>query len=116
MRTLQSFYRTFDRRYFGNGLPKDTTVTFSSQRLRKGEIERVHVHGLTRCENKKCAASWIDIHPELKASPALAIMTLFHAMVHLSALQGDDKRLDHGPAFHRKMKQLAARGAINPFW
>jgi len=106
---LKRWFLIYNRRHFRNRLPKDTRVEWSSE-IQKIALERVHVHGKTKCSEIGCCRSFIRIHPELKTKMAVALMTLLHAMVHL------DGHLTHGPSFQKTMKRLAMKGAFNELW
>jgi hypothetical protein len=106
---LKHHFTIYNRRYFGGKLPDDTRVGWSEE-VRRYAVERVHVHGKTKCSERDCRTSFIKIHPDLKKVMAMALMTLLHAMIHL------DGKLTHGPKFQGSMKRLAAKGAFRDLW
>ena len=103
------WFDIYNRRHFNGRLPKDTMAEWSEKGMR-GRIERVHVHGKSRCSERGCDKCFIRLHPDLKNMEAVALMTLLHAMVHL------DGCLTHGPGFQKGMKRLAAKGAFRDIW
>jgi hypothetical protein len=93
---LRWWYREYNRKYFGNKLPK-AHVKFSG-------IEGL---GVTHVEWKE-----IFISKQLKRWRAIALMTLLHEMVHLSL----PPRFNHGPRFNKEMLRLAKAGAFRGIW
>lgn len=106
---IKAWFNTYNLRHFNSRLPKDTVVEWSTKMV-KHAIERVHVHGKSRCSEWGCEKSFIRLHPDMQKMEAVALMTLLHAMVHL------DGNLTHGPGFQNEMKRLAAKGAFRDLW
>ena len=110
---LKFWFNFYNRKYFGERLPKGTVVSWSSA-IRKHEIERTHIHGKTKCSESGCRQSFIRLHSDMQKMQAVALMTMLHAMVHLDGyMDGPD---DHGPRFQRQMQRLAKRGAFRDLW
>lgn len=94
-------YREFNRKYFGNKLPKDFVVAF----------EDLEYHlGVTKFyRSRPC---YINLNLGLRYSNSLTAMTLLHEMVHVEL----PYRYNHGPRFHKRMLKLAKDGAFKPWW
>ena len=97
---LQSMYHEFNKKWFGNRLPKDRVV----------EFEKMYPLGCTHFRRGR--PLWIDVSSRFRTSRASAAMTLLHEMVHVEL----DYKTNHGPLFHKRMLQLAKAGAFRPWW
>lgn len=97
---LKQMYLDFNRKYFGNKLPKNLVLHF---------VDLGKDHGVTRTywENPV----YIYINKRLNYSKSLVAPTLLHEMVHI-----EFPKLEHGPTFHKRMMKLAKQGAFKPFW
>lgn len=98
---LARMYAEFNKKYFGNKLPKDMAVRFE---YLHGKWGRTRIYANSR-------PLFIEISRELCGSMCFAAMTLLHEMVHVKF-----PHLDHGPKFHKEMKRLARIGAFNNWW
>jgi hypothetical protein len=96
---IQNRYHFFNRKYFGNRLPKDMVVRFSD------------VDGLGVLHTQWDRPLYIYISKKMRYSWSNSCMTLLHEMVHV-----EFPKLEHGPTFHRRMLKLARQGAFRPYW
>lgn len=55
---------------------------------------------------------YIEINKLLKWSDSQTALTLLHECVHVEL----PYRINHGPVFHKRMMQLAKKGAMRPWW
>lgn len=115
---LKSRFLLFNKRYFGDRLPKDVIVHWWAQEgLYLGDC---HVCGVNPCGRigERCAGHEIRIsdHIQGRRFSSIAEITLLHEMVHMKAALGDYRFAGHGPTFHREMKRLAALGAFSKLW
>jgi hypothetical protein len=99
---LRYMYLDFNRRYFGNRLPKDMPVYFDD----------IDCLGHTAVAKQTFRPEYIRISKRLRFSNRMSAMTLFHEMCHVET----PKYRGHGPWFRKRMKQLAKAGAFDPFW
>lgn len=117
--TLRSLYNEFNRKHWGGRLPKNVGVEFSDW-IPKTCGAAAHVHGITPCDPDyaphNCHRSFIRIHPRFRDCENIVGLFLIHEMVHVSALLGNKLLVNHGPAFQREMKRIAAKGGMNDFW
>ena len=104
---IQGAYRIFNRLYFRNRLP-DIPVIWSRSRHRGWEARTVYHEG-ERWPRRILMKYWMIAHPNI------AQMKLLHEMVHVEQSHLPHSQA-HGRAFHRRMKQLAQRGAFSRFW
>lgn len=98
---LARMYAEFNRKYFGNRLPKDMAVRYADL---EGKWGRTNIYHDIR-------PLFIEISWQLRRTQCFSAMTLLHEMVHVKY-----PRLNHGPKFHREMKRLAKIGAFNNWW
>lgn len=103
---LKERYDKYNRKYFGNQLPKETKVTWMG---RKGHVGDFVV--------LSSGAIVILINPLLRKlkTEKYALLTLLHEMCHLS-LWCQRSRASHGPKFQAEMKRLASLGAFETIW
>ena len=100
---LKRLYDSFNKKYFGNSLPKELPVVFQmldSQRMMGRTIIYRGRHPM-----------YIEIAVRYKGNLSLVAMTLLHEMLHVKY-----PKMDHGPKFHREMLRLAKAGAFKPYW
>lgn len=57
----------------------------------------------------------ITLNPKYRSAPKLWESTLLHEMVHVQQWRVPESQA-HGRKFQKRMKQLAALGAWNPYW
>lgn len=107
---LRYWYGLFNKRHFGDKLPKDLDVKFG--KLPKGLL------GTTNCikyigkDKHKSSAQNIRIDLNIRQRSTIVILTLLHEMVHVE----NPSWIGHGRRFDRRMKELAAKGAFNGLW
>lgn len=118
---LLSYFKEFNRKYFGNRLDKNAIVKFAHLPGHLGVAgSKAIFRKPTRKEKQKrpnCVSvitrvPRIRISDELRDSPAVAIMTLLHEMVHVSK----PNWRGHGRHFNQEMLKLAKKGAFNGWW
>lgn len=104
---LKRYFNSYNKRFFGNKLPKNTVVKFA----------RISPRDMGECY------SFLDppiirIDPNLREYNCIARLVLVHEMAHLSvrAIYGGKTRGDHGPEFQAEMLRLAAMGALKGLW
>lgn len=105
---LGRVYKEFNKKHFGNRLPKDMIVRF--------DVLRTSDDG---CQ-EPCATTafmlnrplYIQINKRLAWQSMLANFSLIHEMVHvaLPEVRG------HGPKFQKEMLRLAKKGAFKHMW
>lgn len=100
---LQAMYHRFNKKWFGNKLPKDMPVYFSDLRSDGNAL------GVTRFYFSRPA--YIFLNKSLRKWRSNAAMTLLHEMVHVA-----EPHTVHGPAFHKRMLKLARTGAFREWW
>jgi len=96
---LEIAYRFYNKRYFGNRLPKDMVVRF----------EDIIELGKTYCFFER--PLYILINRKIAWHGMLVEMTLLHEMVHV-----ENTKAGHGPWFHKRMLRLAKAGAFRNSW
>lgn len=99
---LQALYHEFNKKWFGNKLPKDMVVCFAG----------LHMHRMAVTRYYRARPLYIEMNKNLRWNHSVVAMTLLHEMVHVAL----PYRINHGPEFHKAMKSLAKRGAFTPFW
>lgn len=97
---LQCMYHEFNRKWFGNRLPKDMVV----------EFEKIEPMGCTHYRRGR--PLYIDINFNYRSNRCIVSMTLLHEMVHVEL----PYNINHGKQFHKRMIQLARKGAFKPWW
>lgn len=100
---LRLLYLSFNKKFFGNSLPKDLPVGFKKM---PKELGRAAFHKQTN------RPLWINIDESLRCKPAQCRMTLIHEMCHVK----NKHARGHGYKFDREMIALAKRGAFNGLW
>lgn len=104
---LRERYDKYNKKYFGNQLPKETRVEWRQIRKSHGGDFLAMPSG----------AVGIFINPHLRKSRTekYALLTLLHEMCHLN-LWCQKIRAHHGPKFQAEMKRLAKLGAFEKIW
>jgi hypothetical protein len=97
---IQKLYHALNKKWFRNRLPKDMVVDF---------VRMKGAHGVTVFY--KVRPLHIMLNLELRICEKIAALTLLHEMVHV-----EWPKHNHGFRFHRRMKELARRGAFVPYW
>ena len=103
--TLKRWYTKYNRKYFGNKLPKDTIVFWCKRVFRYDDA-------IGAADVFDALPHTIYIACELKKIHKVALIVLLHEMCHI-AVGGDP---DHGRRWQLKMKSLASRGAFESLW
>lgn len=98
---LARSYAEFNRKYFGNKLPRDMIVRFEKNM----EEVAITMHKFDR-------PLYIELNEKLKWHNMLVDITLLHEMVHVESI----KRNGHGPWFQKRMLKLAKDGAFKNCW
>jgi len=93
-------YHEFNKKYFGNRLPKDMVVKFKRMPAN---------HGITMMFEKRPLYVLLDFG--MRGLHRSAMLTLLHEMVHI-----EHPSFSHGPLFHKRMLQLAKVGAFRRWW
>ena len=98
---LRGWYLTFNKKHFGNRLPKDLPVVF---RKLKG------VAGITTFHPQTNRPLYIQINKH--AGFSTTMLTLLHEMCHVAIphVRG------HGSRFQAEMQRLAKAGAFKEWW
>jgi hypothetical protein len=98
---LKRYYRTANRLYFHNALPKDLPVRFA----------KLRGLGVTRVLNGSIPVV-MEISGDLRRTSSLTILTVLHEMLHVEKPQhkGHDWRFD------KRMLRLAKAGAFDGLW
>lgn len=97
---LQCMYHEFNKKWFGNRLPKDMVVNF----------EKMDPLGCTLFRRGR--PLYININWKFRSNRSSVAMTLLHEMVHVELPYG----INHGRQFHKRMMQLARKGAFKAWW
>jgi predicted SprT family Zn-dependent metalloprotease len=98
---LERTYRLFNRKYFGNRLPKHTDLL-----LRWGKIA-----GMGYQQGDE-----IVINRKDRRRDSVWKMTLLHEMVHLALPNAKAHNGFHGQDFQKEMLRLAKAGAFKDLW
>jgi len=93
---LQRAYREYNKKYFGNRLPKSTQLRWADMSMMGYQLDDEIV--INRRDRKRDRV-WKG--------------TLLHEMVHLSLPK---TRFDHGKEFQKEMLRLAKLGAFRNIW
>jgi hypothetical protein len=106
---LRAWFDLFNARYFGGRL-EVARIEFTTMNL-LGRTVRVR-DGKRRSQHDKW---WILVNRNYRGSRRIAAGTLLHECVHV------EQRCMYscgynGHRFNRRMKELAARGALNGIW
>lgn len=97
-RTLRRWYNLYNRKYFGNRLPKDIKIGFKNFRAKL----------IGECTSGES----IYINTRVRWSKTICKATLLHEMVHLEL----PDHMGHGVTFQKRMLQLARAGAMKKLW
>ena len=97
---VQAMYHAFNKRWFGNRLPKDMVVRFEKIPGYMGVSEFYHGRPV-----------WINLSKSIKYCRRSVAMTLLHEMVHVEC-----PKMYHGTRFHKRMLKLARQGAFKNWW
>ena len=108
--TPKSLYRFWNARYFRGRLP-DIPVYFSK---RLGAGSERHTMGCASFDDETMRPLRIQLNPRYKNAFVIWAATLLHEMVHIEQWK-IQKSQAHGRKFIKRMKQLVALGAYNPF-
>lgn len=103
---LRLAYLAFNKKYFGNQLPKDMPVYFSKHLDSQGKLGRTSVHVQT------FRPQYVEISSRIRFSGCLVRLTLLHEMCHVE----NPKPSGHGKWFNGRMKKLAKDGAFDNWW
>lgn len=98
---LQDLYHSFNRKWFGNRLPKDMVVGYS---------KFDYAIGYTKFYRNR--PLYIEISSKVRWSCSLTAMVLLHEMCHVSL----PAKFEHGSKFHQEMLKLAKKGAFRSWW
>ena len=98
---LQGMYHTFNKKWFGNRLPKDMVVCF---------LKLSGCSGMTSFYRNR--SLYIHLNVNLRIDRSATAMTLLHEMVHVALPYG----VAHSSKFHRRMLRLAKQGAFKKWW
>lgn len=113
---LRNWFDTFNQKYFGNGLPKETSVVW-----KKPYVEG---HGAEFIPLRRTDGRWhllVLLNPVLMKIGAenYAMQNLLHEMCHLSLWARGKRRQQysgHGYLFQKEMKRLVNLGAFQHIW
>lgn len=100
-RGLKRAYDYYNRRYFGNKLPRSIELVFTE-----------HVRGAIGVTMLSYEPPIIMIAQSIRHLTTTVELTLLHEMVHV--LLGP--RVNHGPKFQNEMLRLAKAGAMKELW
>jgi hypothetical protein len=101
VRRQRRWFRTFNRRYFGNQLPPRTRLNFH---------EADGYWGWVLGDAKDSCT--LSMHHHCKADSRVGRIFLLHEMVHIHL----DPYPFHGPRFEAEMRRLANEGAFQDLW
>jgi hypothetical protein len=107
MTSLRRWFLEYNKRYFGNKLPKECIVKWAFQT--KEWMGRQSWRKLKKGAPK---TPIIQVSAKYRFNKSVAHLTLLHEMVHLAL----PKRVNHGPRFHKEMLRLAKAGAFSRWW
>lgn len=99
---LKIAYDSYNKKYFGNKLPKDMVVHFAPC----GDERNI---GFTRFYRNR--PLFIVIDKRIRKMKAIVLATLLHEMVHCEL-----PKSNHGAPFQKRMLKLAKAGAFNKLW
>lgn len=99
---LLDFYRRFNKKYFGNRLPKDMPVSF----------RKIDSLGNTVIHRQTFRPLYIQITDKIRFSSRLAMATVLHEMLHVA----HPEKRGHRGWFDKEMQKLVKRGAMNGLW
>lgn len=110
--TAKGLYKFYNSRYFRGHLP-DIPVVWSKSIYARGRLR--NIMGSTWLDGETQRPVKITLNPKYRKHPKLWEATLLHEMVHVQQWRVPAKQA-HGRKFQKRMKQLAALGAWNPYW
>jgi hypothetical protein len=99
---LKHIYKYYNKKYFGNKLPKDIKIRFKD----------ISDLGRTLFDTDTKEPKIVEIDSEYRTCAAVGRLTLLHEMVHVENI----KKRGHGKWFDKRMLQLAKQGAFNGLW
>jgi len=102
---LRDYYKSYNKTYFGNRLPKRLRVYF-------GKTAPNHV-AETRITN--WVPQYIVLRHELQFLERIACTTLLHEMCHVEFPKTPQEHF-HGSRFKRRMRKLVRQGAFDNLW
>jgi len=110
---MQREYAAVNETYFNGSLPENIIITYEKDP--DGDVDAM---GSTSCDGDICV---INIVPSWNPAETTMDETLIHEMVHVSFRHPKDENekienATHGPAFQKRMKELADEGAFNGIW
>jgi hypothetical protein len=91
---LRRVYLNYNRKYFGNKLPKDAEIVWEP---------------LTGTLLGYQQGDKIALNAKMKHADVIWRGTLLHEMVHLEL----PAKVKHGPRFRKRMRELVAQGAFD---
>ena len=94
---LESTYRKYNKKYFGNKLPKDIDLRFG------------YTHG---CLGYQLGEEIVLSKNKAYRRDSIWRGTLLHEMAHLCI----EESHDHGPRWQKEMMRLARVGALRDVW
>lgn len=100
-RRQRSWFRTYNRRYFGNELDPRTKLKFHQDGRHWGWVIGDYPDSCT-----------LEMHHHCKADSRVGRIYLLHEMVHLKLSPYGE----HGPRFEAEMLRLANEGAFVGLW
>lgn len=116
---LKKEYDYYNKLYFGNKLPQDMVVEWSSN-IVDGTSGGCHPHGVLPCAQpycqRGCKSSFIRISPILSMMECQSLCTLLHEMVHIKSLVGSRHLAYHGKIWQTEMRRLVRAGAFDDIW
>lgn len=119
-KTLQRYYAEYNRRYFGNSLPKCKTVWADLEKLSEGAVGHYRPVEYERFDGKRWhhyrTDHLIEIDPKLRSMNTIWQSTLLHEMAHLSVGLRHKKVVSHGKIWQQEMLRLATAGAFKNLW
>lgn len=114
MTGLEEYFHLVNGRYFRCKLKRVEV------RWKYGILKKRGVFGTTWSEHgnvpKGTRKFLIEIDAGFRRMEKVALMTLIHEMVHVEQWDKIGRRDHHGHLFQKRMKQLAAKGALNGLW
>ena len=97
---LMQRYHEFNKKFFGNKLPKDMVVEFATSRTWMG---------ITHFRRGR--PLYIQLDKKMRLCVRTCMLTLLHEMVHV-----EQPETNHGKKFHARMLKLARQGAMKAWW
>lgn len=122
LRQVRTEYMYFNRKWFDNSLPLDTTFHLNvapggyALRSRMGET------GTWRKTRGVTKSRILGFHITLSERNCLkhgwrsASFTLLHEMAHIATWRQCRRSRPHGKPFQKEMRRLAAAGAFDDLW